>query len=193
MRNNALKLAGGTLLFISFIFLTGFLGPKGDSAAEKRETINKMRRETLADLYKLRPAARDEIKRAVGYAVFSNVGVNLFVVSTGNGYGVAHDNKTGKDIYMKMLSGGVGVGLGVKDFRGIFIFSDRAAFTDFVEHGWTAQGQADAAAQADDKGGSAAAAIEVGPGIRLYQITKNGLALQATIQGTKYWKADKLN
>ena len=193
MKAHSLKPAAGMLLFIFFIFLTGFLGPKGDSAAEKRKTINKMRRETLAELYKLRPSARDEIKRAVGYAVFSNIGVNLFVLSTGNGYGVAHDNKTGKDVYMKMLSGGVGVGLGVKDFRGIFIFSDRAAFTEFVEHGWTAQGQADAAAKADDKGGAAAAAIEVGPGITLYQITKNGLALQATIQGTKYWKADKLN
>ncbi len=33
----------------------------------------------------------------------------------------------------------------------------------------------------------------VAPGIKLYQITENGLALQATIQGTKYWKDAELN
>jgi hypothetical protein len=37
------------------------------------------------------------------------------------------------------------------------------------------------------------AAITVAPGIRLYKLTQNGLALQATIQGTKYWKDKELN
>ena len=30
-------------------------------------------------------------------------------------------------------------------------------------------------------------------GVELYQLTKNGLALQATLQGTKYWKDRDLN
>jgi hypothetical protein len=38
-----------------------------------------------------------------------------------------------------------------------------------------------------------AAAETVIPGVEIYQITKNGLALQATLQGTKYWKDKKLN
>ena len=56
---------------------------------------------------------------------------------------------------------------------------------------WRAQ--ADAAAKAGEKGGAADSAIDVGPGVELYQLTENGLALQATIQGTKYWKDDELN
>jgi hypothetical protein len=32
-----------------------------------------------------------------------------------------------------------------------------------------------------------------GPGVNLYQLTENGLALQAIIQGTKYFKNDDLN
>jgi len=190
MGKNILKLTAG---IIFFVFLTGFFGAGGDTADEKRKAINKMRRETLTKLYKLVPSAKKELSRAEGYAVFSNTGINIFVLSTGNGYGVAHDNRTGKDIYMKMFSGGVGVGLGVKDFRGIFVFYDRNAFDNFVEHGWTAHGQADAAAKASDKGGAVAAAVEVAPGVRLYQLTENGLALQATVQGTKYWKDDELN
>ena len=51
----------------------------------------------------------------------------------------------------------------------------------------------DAAAKTGKQGGALAGAIDVAPGIKLYQITENGLALQATIQGTKYWKADDLN
>ena len=62
-----------------------------------------------------------------------------------------------------------------------------------MEHGWQAGAQADAAAKAGEKGGAADSAIDVGPGVELYQLTKNGLALQATIQGTKYWKDEDLN
>ena len=94
---------------------------------------------------------------------------------------------------MKMFSAGVGVGLGLKDFRGVFIFTTREAFDSFVEHGWQAGAQADAAAKAGEKGGAAAGAFDVAPGVKLYQITESGLALQATIQGTKYWKDDELN
>jgi len=37
------------------------------------------------------------------------------------------------------------------------------------------------------------AAIDMSPGIKLYQLTENGLAVQATIQETKSWKDDELN
>ena len=94
---------------------------------------------------------------------------------------------------MKMVSAGLGLGLGVKDFRGVFVFTTRDAFETFVNHGWDASGQADAAAKSGKKGGAYAGAIDVGPGIKLYQLTEHGLALQATIQGTKYWKDDDLN
>ena len=33
----------------------------------------------------------------------------------------------------------------------------------------------------------------VEPGVWVYQITKKGLALQLTLQGTKYYKDDDLN
>ena len=56
-----------------------------------------------------------------------------------------------------------------------------------------ANAQADAAAKAGEDGGALNAAITVAPGIRLYKLTQNGLAIQATIQGTKYWKDGDLN
>jgi lipid-binding SYLF domain-containing protein len=164
-----------------------------ESAAAKRKEILHMRSETLAKLYKIHPAARAEIHKAVGYAVFSNVGVNLILLSAGGGSGVAHDNRSGRNIYMKMVTGGFGLGLGVKDFRGVFVFHTRKAFNQFVNSGWEAGAQADAAAKSGNKGGAVAGAITVAPGVDLYQITENGLALQATIQGTKYYKDKDLN
>lgn len=176
------------------VFLSGFTGlAAAASPEEKRREIRKMRSETLVKLYKAHPLARGDIQKAVGYAVFSNIGINLILLSAAGGSGVAHDNRTGKDTYMKMVSGGVGFGLGVKDFRGIFVFSTAKAFKQFVESGWAADAQADAAAKSGEKGGAAAGAITVAPGVDLYQLTETGLALQATIQGTKYYKDDKLN
>ena len=94
---------------------------------------------------------------------------------------------------MKMLSGGVGLGLGVKDFRGVFVFTTPKAYRDFVEDGWEAGAHADAIAKAGKEGGAIEGALTVAPGTYLYQLTENGLALEATIQGTKYFKDDDLN
>ncbi len=165
----------------------------GSTVAEKRASIQKMRAETLIKLYKLEPGARTRIRTAAGYAVFSNIGVNIIFVSAGGGWGVVHNNKTGKNTYMNMGSAGIGIGLGVKDFRGVFVFTRKKYLDWFVNRGWDASAQADAAAKAGSKGDAWAGAVDIAPGIRLYQITENGLAIQATIQGTKYWKDSKLN
>ena len=180
-------------VFMAATLLAGCFSPQGNSPAEKRQATQLMRSNTLERLHELEPGARAQIGKAQGYAVFSNVGVNLILLSTGGGWGVAHDNETGKDTYMKMVTGGIGIGLGIKDFRGVFVFATREAMNNFIEHGWEAGGQADAAAKAGDKGGAYAGAVTVAPGVKLYQITASGLALQATIQGTKYWKDDELN
>jgi lipid-binding SYLF domain-containing protein len=173
--------------------LVACAGVKGDTKQEKRNAVKEMRKQTLSDLYDLNPGARQEIANSAGYAVFSNVGVNVLLISTARGWGVAHNNRTGEDTYMKMFSAGGGVGMGIKDFRGIFIFANQNALDDFINFGWQAGGQADLAVKAEDKGVAAAMAIDVAPGIRLYQLTETGIAVQATLQGTKYSKDDELN
>ena len=92
-----------------------------------------------------------------------------------------------------MISGGAGLGMGVKDFRVIFVFESDKAFNQFLESGWSGSGQADAAAKTKTSGGAVSGAAEVAPDTFVYQITKKGLALQLTLQGTKYYKNDDLN
>lgn len=185
--------ATGLAVAISVLLLAGCRAPQGATTSEKRDAVQKMRTETLEDLYKIHPAAQRKVETSAGYAVFNNIGTNLFLLSTGSGYGVARDNKTSADTYMRMRSVGVGVGLGVKDFRGVFVFADQDVLNNFVEKGWEAGGQADAAAKSGDSGAAAASVISIASGVELYQITQTGLALQATIQGTKYTKDVDLN
>ena len=163
------------------------------TAEEDRQDIQEMRGEVLAQLYANNPEAQDLIAQSEGYAVFNTGGVNLIFLSAGSGKGVVHDNKSGKETYMRMATGGVGIGLGIKDYRAVFVFHKRAVFDQFVDKGWDLSGQADAAAKIDDNGGEVNAADTVVSGVTVYQMTKKGLALQATIQGTKYWKWKKLN
>ena len=94
---------------------------------------------------------------------------------------------------MKMISAGAGLGIGVKDYRVIFVFENEKALATFLDSGWSGSAQTDAAAKAGDKGGAYSGAVEVSPGVWVYQITKNGLALQVTLQGTKYYKDNDLN
>jgi lipid-binding SYLF domain-containing protein len=186
---------------IVLVFLMFLLVPAAAMAeptpAEQRAKLGELRSEALNQLYKEEPSARGLIQKAVGYAVFSNTGINVLLLSTGRGAGIAHDNKSGKDTYMKMFSAGAGVGMGIKKFRAVFVFQSRDAFTQFVEKGWDLSGQADAAATTDADANKGAGAVDESlammPGVTVYQMTDKGLALQATLQGTKYWKDDDLN
>ena len=180
-------------LALGVAVLAGVPGAAAKSAtAEKRAETDEMAEAMLDDLYKLKPIVKDQIRKAAGYAVFSNVGVNLVIASFAGGKGVVVD-KRGRRTYMKMGSAGLGLGLGVKDFRAVFVFRTRAKLDAFVEKGWDFSGQVDAAAKSDKKGAAIAAAETAIPDVEIYQITKNGLALQATLQGTKYWKDKDLN
>lgn len=162
------------------------------SIEDERNAVREMRDEVLHELYALKPNAEGRIAKAEGYAVFSNVGVNLIFASFAGGHGVVVE-KGGTETYMKMGSAGIGLGLGVKDFRGVFVFYDRKALDDFIKYGWDFSAQADAAAKSDDKGGQVGLAGTARNGVEIYQFTENGLALQATLQGTKFWQDAALN
>ncbi len=163
------------------------------SANEQRAEIQKMQSHVLNQLYRAQPGAEREIANAAGYAVFSSADVAALFVSGSYGHGLAHNNRTGKETYMQMASAGVGLGLGVKDFRAVFIFSRADALHDFVNTGLDLSGHLDAAAKQGAKGEAISGATDVLPGVRVYQLTETGLLAQAMLKGTKYWRDDELN
>jgi lipid-binding SYLF domain-containing protein len=159
---------------------------------QKRRASLNMKQEALSDLYKAHPGAKSKIANAPGYAVFSNANINVVLASFSGGEGVVKNNATGNYTFMKMGEVGIGFGLGLKDFRAVFVFHDHGTMQNFVTNGWEVGAHADAAAKAGDKGGAVGGEILL-DGVTIYQLTENGLALQATLKGTKYWKDSELN
>ena len=178
-------------LMITLIFGVCATTATASSPAEDRQEYLAMKNKTLSDLYKVKPEAKVKIAKAPGYAVFSNANINLVFASFGGGYGLVQP-KGAKPVYMHMGEVGIGFGLGVKDFRVIFVFHDKATMNKFINSGWEFGAQADAAAKASDKGAAVGGEVVI-DGITIYQLTESGLALQATVKGTKFWKNDKLN
>jgi lipid-binding SYLF domain-containing protein len=161
---------------------------------EQRAEIRKVRDQALAELYKVQPSARDHIKKAAGYAVFSNFGVKILMAGGGSGRGIVIDNKTKKETFMRMAEVQAGLGFGVKNFRLVWVFEKKSDLDRFINSGWELGAQATASAKVAGQGASVlAGAVSVMPGVWLYQLTDDGLALELTAKGTKYYRDDALN
>jgi lipid-binding SYLF domain-containing protein len=182
-------------LALPVLLVAGGCGAKGDTAAEKRAYAMDMRDSVLLELYEQKPEAEPKVEDAAGYGVFTNIGSKIFLLATGSGYGVVHDNETGHDTYMKMIEVGGGIGLGIKKYKAVFVFENADAMNTFVDSGWEFGGDADAAAKAGDSGAAADAVGTSGEldGLEIYTFTEAGIALSATAAGTKFYKDDKLN
>lgn len=186
----ALTLTAAALLTAS---LSGCLSPSGDLPAEKRAAVKQMSDDSMAEFYAKYPELKEKIAKAAGYAVFKDFGVDIFLPSTESGWGVVYNNATGEKTYMKMFSLGIGLGMGIRDFRALFVFQEQGNISHFIDSGWGLGVQANAVFRFGDVGDGIAGAGEIAPGITLYKITRNGLALHATVQGTKIWGNDEMN
>lgn len=155
----------------------------------KQKKIDKMADRTIDKLLDTSPAAKTLHDKAYGYAVFSVVKVAVGVTG-GGGEGVAQTKGSTPDpVYMKMATGGIGLGLGGQKYRTVFLFETEKAFNYFVDHGWQADAEANAAAGTE--GANAAATFS--NGVAVFQMTDKGLIANVDVSGTKYWKDDALN
>ena len=190
------------LLVLSLAFMGSTPVLAGESKADKekqakadkeRQEIGKAAHDILARLYKAQPSAKAAVEKASGYAVFSNFGMKILVAGSGTGKGIAVDNKTKKETFMKMVELQAGLGFGVKKFSLVWVFETPEALATFVNSGWELGGQTSVAAKAGEKGAALQGALPVSPGVWVYQLTETGLALELTAKGTKYYKNDDLN
>lgn len=183
------------IALVCLLAIARLAGADDDTDKEKdRAQIRQMSQETLARLYKAQPSAKTAVQKAYGYAVFSNTGVKILFGGSGNGKGLAINNQSKAETFMKMFQVQAGLGFGVKKFRVIFVFDNQKAFDGFVNSGWEFGGQTSAAAKTSpEKGGSMQGAASVSEGVWMYQMTDKGLALELTGAGTKYSKDKDLN
>ena len=194
IRNRRLFLTAISIVAVLFLLNSTFLTSAQDDKKKKKQAkVLEMKDKALADLIKGKPEVASEIKNAPGYAVFDNNGIHLLLLATSRGNGVVISNRGGAPFFMKMKTIGAGPGIGVKDYRVIFVFKNAAAVEKFKTAGWESTAEADAAAKTKDSGGAAAATGSSVGDTKIYTITKKGVALQATFGGTKFSKDNDLN
>jgi lipid-binding SYLF domain-containing protein len=185
------------LMLLGLILSVGLISscakPQGYSPQSKRAYIQQMKTNTLADLYAAKPVTRDLIEHAAGYGVFSNISTQLLVVGSGNGYGIVVDKATGKETYMKMAEGGIGLGVGVVDMREVIIFNSPIVLNEFIRKGWDFGVQGDAVLKSKSEGAAASGQIPFNSDMIIYQLTDQGVALRTNVGAEKYWIDSELN
>jgi lipid-binding SYLF domain-containing protein len=195
IRNARWFLIAASIVAAIFVLSSAFFASAQDNEKKKKKQakVLEMKNKALADLVKSKPEVASEIKNAPGYAVFDNNGIHLLLFATSRGNGVVVPNNGGTPYFMKMRTVGAGPGLGVKDYRVIFVFKTATAMNNFKNGGWDTTAEADAAAKTKNSGGAASATGATVGDTKIYTITKKGVALQATLGGTKFSKDGDLN
>ena len=158
-----------------------------DAVAQKTE-IDAAAQATLDELFAQNPDATGLNDRAAGYAAFTALKAGFFVTG-GRGTGVVVNKGTDARKYMRMATGGIGLGIGGQRYNLVVLFEDEALLNRFVEGGWDASTSAQAAAGTD---GITLTSSFVG-GVAIYQLTDRGLMAQADVSGTRFWVIDELN
>jgi lipid-binding SYLF domain-containing protein len=194
MKNTPAAFAKSKVMVVALVYaLTLMAHAADDKKAKEQKQVRQVAQKTLQQLYKAEPAAKAAVQRAAGYAVFNNMGVKILFAGSGKGKGIAVDNKTKKETFMKMIELQAGLGIGVKKFNVVFVFDSAKVLNSFINSGWEFGGQATASAKTQDKGGAMAGAASVSEGVWMYQMTEKGLAAEITAKSTKYYKDDDLN
>ncbi len=165
----------------------------GDSATpqETRAKLDALAAETLKQLFEKEPAAKRLFDKSAGYAVFVSRQVQL-LVAAGYGRGVAVDRETDQRTYMKMGSGGVGVGFGLGGFatKTVILFDTPFAYNKFITQG------TDASAEAGTMTGDQTDQVKFNfndDGQAIFVLTGNGWKISAKLLATKYWPDQSLN
>ena len=191
--NRITHLVSGLFLLIGLVCAMAVSQSAAQDPLEQQRTeLRKMADDTLARLYKVQPSAKKAVANSAGYAVFSNFGLKILVIGSGTGKGIAVDSKSRQETFMRMIEVQAGLGMGVKKFRLVWVFENKSDLDRFITSGWEFSGQGTAAAQTGGEGTAYAGAMSVVSGVWLYQLTDDGLALELTAKGTKYFKDEKL-
>lgn len=163
-----------------------------DKAAKQAEVV-KTTSATLEKFYAKKPDLKAAVAKAPGYAVFTTYGVSFLVGGSG-GTGLAHDNKTNKNTYMKMGAGSVGFQVGAAESEFLIVFKTEKALADFVNNGWNFGGGAEVSAGAGGKSGGGGRSGAVMGEAEGYTLTKTGVTGDLlSIGSAKVWKDADLN
>ena len=167
--------------------------PSQADIAAARQEVQDAAQQALSTLYSMVPNARQSIEGAAGYAAFSTFGMKLMIAGGTTGKGLAVNQRTKLQTYMKMLQVQGGLGFGINQNQLIFVFANEQALSNFIDQGWEFGSQGNVSAMAGGEGEMFSGAAAISPGVYLYQITETGLSATLTVSGTKFFVDPDLN
>jgi len=182
------------MVILSLALISCATAPLSKSEKEQQQdSVRDMANQTLTQLYAKNPAAKSEISKAAGYAVFSDFGFKVIWLGGAGGSGIAVNNATKQETFMKMAEFQPGIGLGAAKFRLVFVFETLDAFNSFVTSGWEAGANAMASAKTKAEGGALAGAVTVSKGVKMFQLNEEGAIVGVSLTAAKYYKDKELN
>ena len=155
---------------------------------QRRLEIDTNAQRGLDELLASNEGAKALYEQAHGYAVFTATKAG-FLVTGGGGTGVVINKATGDRVYMRMGTGGIGLGIGAQTYDLVILFETDAVLTAFMDGGWDSSATAQAAAGQE---GITVTSSFI-DGMAFYQLTDKGLMAVADVAGTRFWVADNLN
>ena len=155
---------------------------------QRRLEIDTNAQRALDELLASNEGARQLYEDAQGYAAFTATKAG-FLVTGGGGTGVVISKATGNRVYMRMGTGGIGLGIGAQTYDLVIFFETESALEGFMDGGWDSSATAQAAA--GQEGVTATSSFI--DGMAFYQITDKGLMAVADVAGTRFWIAENLN
>ncbi|SFK62964.1 hypothetical protein [Shimia haliotis] len=169
---------------------TGELLSNEETPEQTRARLDAMSDQILARLLRDNADANALYQSSAGFAAFDTRKVTIFPVAAGYGRGVAVAPDGGRT-YMNMGSGGLGAAFGIGGFETQFviIFETRADFDSFVINGFDAT--AGMGSMSDE--GRDEENVRFVDGRSFFVLDKKGWRVNASAEGTKYWRSPELN
>ena len=112
--------------------------------ANQRASIRRMHDDALTELYRAKPGAKIALEGSAGYAVFSDFGLRNIYMEDARAMGVAIDNETDQETFMKMVQLQAGprrecaqvqTGICLRDVKGPENFHEISLDTGARRHG----------------------------------------------------------
>lgn len=160
--------------------------------AKQRASILRVGDAALSELYRAKPEVKGIIENAAGYAVFSDFGFRSMPMADARAMGVAVNNRTGRETFMKMVQLQSGPAANIPRFRMVLVFETERAFSVFTKSAWILGPSVMAAAVPDDRIGPFSGATMLQQGMHVYQLDQHGVLVGFTVTDVMFYRDREL-
>ena len=163
------------------LLLPGIITSTHAQADSKKQKIVEDSQHAKAEFIKADPKMSDLFSKAVGYAIFPNVGKGGLGVGGAAGNGVVYEN--GQQVgTAKLTQVSVGLQLGGQSYREVIFFEDQKTMDRFKKSKIEMSAQVSAVAAAS----GASANAKYVEGVMVFTMQKGGLMYEASVGGQKF-------